>query len=51
MANGRADLSELPDGCLNLVVEDPAVCNDDDRVENLFAGIPHANQLVTEPGN
>ena len=34
MADGRADLGELLDRVADLLVEDPAVGDDDDRVED-----------------
>ena len=37
VAHGRADLRELLDGVLDLLVEDAAVGDHDDRVEDLLA--------------
>jgi hypothetical protein len=51
MAHGGAHLHELLDGLLDLVVEDPAVGDDDDRIEDLPAVALEADELVGQPGN
>ncbi|HQZ37544.1 MAG TPA: hypothetical protein PLH72_00790 [Vicinamibacterales bacterium] len=49
--DGGADLGELPDGVADLLVEDAAVGNDDDRVENGLIVSLQADHLVREPGD
>ena len=49
MADDGADLGELPDGVANLPVKDPAVGDDDNCVEERFAFLFQADQLVSQP--
>jgi hypothetical protein len=49
MANRRPDLHELLDGPLNLTVQDPAVSDDDHRIEHLVTISFRADQLVRQP--
>jgi hypothetical protein len=45
----RAHLGELLDGVLDLLVEDPAVGDDDDRVEDRRLVLLEPDELVREP--
>ena len=47
----RADLGVLPDGVADLPVEDDAVGDDDDRVEDRGAVLLEADQSVGQPGD
>ena len=49
MAHDRADLGELPDGVPYLLVQYPAVCDDDGRIEECFAVPLQPYQLVGQP--
>ena len=49
--DGRADLHELPDGLLELVVKDSAVSDHDHRVEDLLLRVADPHQLVGQPGD
>ena len=49
VADRRADLHELLDGLLNLVVEDAPVGDHDDRVENLLSIALQTDQLMRQP--
>ena len=51
VADRRADLGELLDGVADLLVEDPPVGDDDDRVEDRRAVAAQADQLVRQPGD
>ncbi len=52
VADGGADLGELLDGVADLLVEDAAVGDDDDRVEDVAASsLLERDELVGEPGN
>ena len=51
MADGRAYLSELLDGVLDLLIENPAVGNDNDGIEYRGVIFLKADQLVCKPGN
>src|SRR5439155_17866237 len=44
-------LSKLFDGGLNLLVEDAAVGDDNDRVKNLLIVFAQTDELMPEPGN
>src|SRR5207244_4217307 len=46
-----ADLSKLLDRVLYLLVEDPAVRDDDDRVKGVLAVLSKTYELVRQPGN
>src|SRR5262249_51222434 len=46
-----ADLRELPDSVADLLVEDPPVGDDDDRVEYRRLGAAEPDELVGQPGN
>ena len=47
----RAHLGELLDGVFDLLIEDPAVGDDDDRVEDRRIVLGKADQLVRKPGD
>ena len=49
MANGRSDLGVLPDGVVDLLVEDAAVGDHDDGIECRGVVPLRPNQLVRQP--
>ena len=51
VADRRADLRELLDGVADLAVENAAVGDDDDRVEDRHVVFRETDQLVGEPGD
>ena len=51
MADGGADLCELLDRVADLLVEDAAVRDDDDRVEDGRALLRQPDELVGQPGD
>ncbi|CAN5877006.1 hypothetical protein BH18ACI5_BH18ACI5_03660 [soil metagenome] len=51
VTHGGADLGKLLDRVANLLVENLAVGDDDDRIEDGRIVFFQANHLVREPGN
>src|SRR5258705_9576877 len=51
VTHGRADLHELLDGGLDLIVEQTPVGHHDDRVEHLLVLAFQTDELVREPGD
>ena len=49
MAYRRSDLGKLFDCRLNLLVEQPSVCNHDDGIKYILAVFPRTDQLMGEP--
>src|SRR5690606_13871935 len=51
MTHRRAYLRKLLDRVADLLVEDPTVSDDDDRIEDRRLVLLQSNELVREPGN
>ena len=46
MPNGLSDLGELFDCCLYLLIENPTVGDDNDRIEDVLAVLLYTDELV-----
>lgn len=51
VAHRRADLGELLDGVPDLLVQDHAIGDDDDRVEDVGVVLPQADELERQPSD
>jgi len=51
MPDGRADLCILPDGVFDLIIQDTAVGDNDDRFKHRFAVFADTDELMCEPCN